>query len=84
MYFTIDKMLFFSDEIPCNNNNPCQNGGTCYGTVLNYQCTCRVGYTGTNCESKKWNNIVNQINVLYIICACNFNSSMVIRFCIKA
>ena len=44
--------LFISDEIPCNRNNPCRNGGTCSGTVLSYQCSCRFGYTGTNCESK--------------------------------
>ena len=44
--------LIISDEIPCNINNPCRNGGTCSGTVLSYQCSCRVGYTGTNCESK--------------------------------
>ena len=41
-----------SDEIPCNHDNPCQNGGTCSGTVLSYQCSCTEGHTGTNCEGK--------------------------------
>ena len=41
-----------SDEISCNRDNNCKNGGTCYGTMLNYQCSCAEGYTGNNCESK--------------------------------
>ena len=46
-------ILFISDEIPCSSDNPCINGGTCIGTLLNYQCLCPNGYTGTNCESKQ-------------------------------
>ena len=42
----------FSGEIPCDGNHICQNGGTCYGTVLSYQCFCSEGYTGNHCESK--------------------------------
>ena len=41
-----------SDETPCDQDNPCRNGGTCSGTILNYQCACAEGYTGKNCESK--------------------------------
>ena len=47
---------FFSDEIPCTTNDPCRNGGTCSGTVLNYQCSCPDGYEGISCESKWWLN----------------------------
>ena len=50
--FLIFKILSTSDEIPCDRDNPCQHGGTCSGTMLIYQCSCDVGYTGTNCESK--------------------------------
>lgn len=34
-------------------DNPCQNGATCAnGTAANtYTCTCKAGYTGTNCEA---------------------------------
>ena len=46
------KMLSTSDKIPCNTNNPCRNDGTCYGTMLEYQCACPDGHTGSNCESK--------------------------------
>lgn len=40
---------------PCisNGQNVCQNSGTCYlnyGASPFYQCRCRFGYTGTNCE----------------------------------
>ena len=48
----ICEMFSTSDEIPCDRDNPCQHGGTCSGTMLNYQCSCDVGYTGSNCESK--------------------------------
>ena len=53
MCFVINKLLPTADEIPCSSNNPCQNGGTCDGTKLNYHCSCAEGYTGTNCESKR-------------------------------
>ena len=45
-------MSFVLGEIPCDLDNPCLNGGTCSGTMVNYQCTCAEGYTGINCESK--------------------------------
>ena len=44
-------MFSILDEIPCELDNPCRNGGTCSGTKLSYQCSCAEGYTGTNCES---------------------------------
>ena len=45
-------MFNTTDEIPCDLNNPCRNGGTCSGSKLKYQFSCPEGYTGTNCESK--------------------------------
>ena len=50
--FGKEQNTIIADEIPCDRNNPCQNGGICSGTVLSYQCSCAEGYTGTNCESK--------------------------------
>ena len=52
IFFATNRILTISDLIPCDQNNPCQHGGTCSGTMLNYQCSCPQGYTGTNCESK--------------------------------
>ncbi|XP_070578366.1 neurogenic locus notch homolog protein 1-like isoform X4 [Ptychodera flava] len=34
----------------CVTNNPCQNGGQCYGFGDNYACVCQGGFTGRNCE----------------------------------
>ncbi|XP_031572747.1 fibropellin-1-like isoform X2 [Actinia tenebrosa] len=31
--------------------NPCLNAGTCHESETGYKCSCRVGYTGRNCES---------------------------------
>lgn len=31
--------------------NPCLNAGTCHEDGFGYNCTCRLGYTGSNCES---------------------------------
>ena len=48
----LKKNFNTTDEIPCDLDNPCRNGGTYDGTKLNYQCSCADCYTGTNCESK--------------------------------
>ena len=56
------------DETPCNEKNPCQNGGTCSGTVFSYHCVCPNGYTGNNCESK--------IGVVPVSIALMFASSL--------
>ena len=46
------NIFCYADEIPCDHDDRCQNGGTCSGTILSYQCSCTEGHTGTNCESK--------------------------------
>ena len=30
--------------------SPCKNGGICKDLVNSYECECRVGYSGPNCE----------------------------------
>ena len=32
-------------------SHPCQNEGTCNNAVNEYLCTCKAGYTDTNCET---------------------------------
>ena len=45
----------FKDNNACQNN-PCLNGATCAvtGTGNTYICTCRSGYSGTNCQICKY------------------------------
>ena len=33
-------------------SNPCMNGGTCLDETYGYRCSCRVGYSGINCQRK--------------------------------
>ena len=35
---------------PCANN-PCQNGGTCFGNEDGFSCYCLPNYNGTFCET---------------------------------
>lgn len=35
----------------CTHHKPCKNGATCTNTGQgSYTCSCRPGYTGSNCE----------------------------------
>ena len=31
-------------------NVPCENGGTCVNSGIDYDCICAQGYTGKDCE----------------------------------
>ena len=31
-------------------SDPCENGGTCNDDINGYNCECRRGYNGNNCE----------------------------------
>ncbi|XP_005987856.1 delta-like protein C isoform X2 [Latimeria chalumnae] len=44
--------LFCNQDLNyCTNHRPCCNGATCSNTGQgSYTCTCRPGFTGTNCE----------------------------------
>lgn len=34
-------------------SNPCRNGANCADLVNEYECTCQVGWLGTNCDIGK-------------------------------
>ena len=43
--------LCTEDHDVCGHQQPCVHGGTCTNIIPdNYQCSCALGYTGTNCE----------------------------------
>lgn len=33
-------------------SNPCMSGGTCLDETYGYRCSCRLGYSGMNCQRK--------------------------------
>ena len=37
-------------ENHCHPRNPCKNGGLCVELDDGYNCRCKVGFTGLNCE----------------------------------
>ncbi|GBM94155.1 hypothetical protein AVEN_89598-1 [Araneus ventricosus] len=46
----------------CDENNPCQNGGTCeQEDGKDYKCYCMEGFNGTNCEIIQWCQDNNEI-----------------------
>ena len=44
--------IFLAAE-PCSSS-PCINDGTCLDLVTQYTCQCMVGWTGVNCEMRKY------------------------------
>ena len=62
-------MAFFVDYV-CDGT-PCQNNGSCIPTSnVTYDCTCELGFSGTNCNGKcpiiifiylKWNLFTNSV-----------------------
>lgn len=43
------RAYLFKDTDECLSG-PCSNGGTCTDKVNGYECSCSLGYEGTNCE----------------------------------
>ena len=43
-------VIFYLDFDECLSK-PCLNGGTCTDKINSYQCTCRAGFMGRNCET---------------------------------
>lgn len=59
-------------------SSPCENGGTCEEIENNYQCQCKTGYMGYNCEGKR--NILyitkyNSINVVWYLLLKTINGT---------
>jgi len=48
---TLFYFFLFTDE--CRVSNPCKNGATCSDTGGSYNCACKSGYTGKNCDLGK-------------------------------
>ena len=43
-------MNYNSDIDECQDNEICENGGTCTNEVGSYTCNCASGYTGSTCS----------------------------------
>ena len=48
-YLVIGIVLYVSEIDECSSD-PCQNDALCQDRVNDYTCTCKDGYSGTNCE----------------------------------
>ena len=48
----IISFLSYSDINECEPN-PCQNGAQCTDLVNDYECKCKPGYSGKNCDTSK-------------------------------
>ena len=44
------SFITFTDIDECHNN-PCQNGASCLNGENRYDCTCKPGFSGINCET---------------------------------
>ena len=44
-----DRLISHADINECVNS-PCQNGATCINTQGGYQCKCKPGFRGNQCE----------------------------------
>ena len=51
------RMIYCISELNVNecaqNGGPCENNGVCLDLVVGYNCSCKPGYTGINCETGK-------------------------------
>ena len=51
------KTCSISDIDECGSN-PCENGGTCTDQVNAYTCECVDGYTGTDCDTGTFRELI--------------------------
>ena len=50
----IDNILPSLVDVDECASSPCQNGGTCLDQINSYNCSCAVGYNGSDCETSKY------------------------------
>ena len=44
-------------------SSPCQNGATCLNYITSYQCECAPGWTGTDCDIRKYSSSYIYVSV---------------------
>ena len=72
-------MFFLCLDINECDPNPCEHDGSCIDRVNGYKCSCKAGYTGTNCEiGTKIYHIINlyKLNTIYKYTICSGRLSL--------
>ena len=54
------KLIFNNQDTNACSNSPCLNGATCQvtGTGSTYTCLCPAAYTGSNCQTCNYKNLI--------------------------
>ena len=60
------------------HSSPCQNNGTCAGTMTNYTCSCPFEWKGSNCETQVCVNCSSAIISLCLLILQKHSSCLIL------
>ena len=63
MFGVIKNMMYFIADINECMSRPCKNGGRCNNLVGRYSCTCQKKYTGSHCETCKYQHCYSYVDI---------------------
>ena len=78
LYFYIVNFYSHADIDECKPQ-PCKNMGTCVDQINSYQCKCKPGFIGDNCETSKCVLVKRRAGDLYPILKLERNARVLNR-----